>query len=215
MADNTAGVGIETSQPVTVARCTGADLPALMPALARLRVQVFRAWPYLYDGNEAYEAEYLHPIVRSPQSAVIVARQGERIVGASTCLPLADESAAIQAPFHARGWNIRDFFYFGESVLLPELRGQGVGVAFFNEREAHARSASACKVACFCSVVRPDDHPARPPGFVPLDAFWTRRGFTPRPDVACELSWTDIGDDHETTKQLRFWMKPLHGQQLP
>ena len=29
----------------------------------------------------------------------------------------------------------------------------------------------------FCAVVRPPDHPLRPAGYVPLDAFWTARGY--------------------------------------
>ncbi len=30
---------------------TGADLKTVMPELARLRIIVFRDWPYLYDGT--------------------------------------------------------------------------------------------------------------------------------------------------------------------
>ena len=34
---------------------SGADLDAALPALARLRIEVFRAYPYLYEGSLAYE----------------------------------------------------------------------------------------------------------------------------------------------------------------
>ena len=201
--------------PVGVETLTGAAVPAVIPDLAALRVQVFRAWPYLYDGSTAYEEEYLRIYLRSARSALVVARQGDRIVGAATCLPLSDETANVQAPFLARGWDVGDFFYFGESVLLPELRGQGVGVAFFAAREAHARAVSACRYACFCGVVRPDQHPAHPPGFVKLDGFWTRRGYTRRPDLTCEMAWTEIGQVAETAKTLVFWLKSLTGAPLP
>ena len=33
----------------------GDELVAAIPALARLRMTVFRDYPYLYDGSEAYE----------------------------------------------------------------------------------------------------------------------------------------------------------------
>ena len=200
---------------MSVATLTGDALPAVIPDLAALRVRVFRAWPYLYDGSTAYEEDYLRIYLRSARSAVIVARQGGRIVGAATCLPLADETANVQGPFLARFWDVGDFFYFGESVLIPELRGQGVGVAFFAAREAHARAVSHCRVACFCGVERPDRHPARPPGFVTLDGFWARRGYTRRPDLSCEMAWTDIGGAAPTTKTLVFWMKSLTGAALP
>ncbi len=198
-----------------MARCDTDALPAIIPALAALRVEVFRAWPYLYEGDPAYEEAYLRTYLRSPKAAVIVARQGDRIVGAATCLPLADETANVQAPFLARGWDPGDFFYFGESVLRRELRGQGVGVAFFAEREAHARAVSSCSFACFCGVARPDDHPARPSGFVPLNGFWTRRGFTRRPDLACTMAWKEAGDAHETSHRMVFWLKSLDGTPLP
>ena len=35
----------------------GAAIMAVVPDLARLRVAVFRDWPYLYDGDDAYQAE--------------------------------------------------------------------------------------------------------------------------------------------------------------
>jgi len=198
-----------------ITRCSGPDLAGIIPALAELRVRVFRDWPYLYDGDEAYERDYLRIYLSSPRAAVILARHEGQIVGASTCLPLQDETANIQAPFRARGWKPADFFYFGESVLLPAWRGRGAGVAFFTEREAHARAVSACRFACFCGVIRPPDHPARPPHFVPLNDFWTRRGFTSRPDLTCEMSWKEVGSPAETPKTLMFWLKPLAGDPLP
>ena len=202
-------------EPVTVTATSRGERAKAIPSLAALRVQVFREWPYLYDGDEAYEACYSDIYARSSLAGVILARQGERIVGASTCLPLTDETENVRAPFVERDWNPEEFFYFGESVLLPAYRGRGIGVAFFDEREAHARKMSAARFACFCSVARPEDHLARPAGYLPLDAFWTRRGYTRRPDVTCEMSWTDLGDTRETTKTLVFWMKPLHGDPLP
>ncbi len=215
MADKRTGMDTGEQGQLDITRCSGPDLAGIIPALAELRVRVFRDWPYLYDGDAAYERDYLRIYLDSPRAAVILARLDGRIVGASTCIPLADETENVQAPFLARGWNPVDFFYFGESVLLPALRGRGVGVAFFEQREAHARAVSTCRFAAFCGVVRPADHPARPPGFVPLDAFWTKRGFTRRPDLTCEMNWTEVGDTAETTKTLMFWLKSLSGDPLP
>ena len=44
---------------LTVAPVTGAGLTEVIPALAALRIAVFRDFPYLYDGDAAYEAAYL------------------------------------------------------------------------------------------------------------------------------------------------------------
>ena len=42
---------------IDVAPMTGAGLADVLPALAELRITVFRAFPYLYDGDAAYEAD--------------------------------------------------------------------------------------------------------------------------------------------------------------
>ena len=203
------------AEDLHIARVTGEALPALIGDLARLRVRVFREWPYLYDGDEAYEHGYLETYLRSPRAAVIVARQDGAIVGASTCLPLIDETENVRAPFVASGYDPARFFYFGESVLLPQLRGRGVGVAFFREREAHAAGVPGCEYAAFCAVQRADDDPARPPAYEKLDGFWARRGFTRRPDLRCTMAWKDVGAEGSTEKTMVFWLKSLAGAALP
>jgi GNAT superfamily N-acetyltransferase len=206
---------IDMSGRIEISRITGRSMGEIIPDLAHLRVRVFRDWPYLYDGTEEYEAAYLETYLRSETAAVIVARQEGRIVGASTCLKLVEETANVQAPFAARGWDPARFFYFGESVLLPELRGQGIGVRFFAEREAHARQISDCDYAAFCAVQRPEVHPDRPPEYQPLDRFWAARGFSRRPDLQCRMDWKDLGEAGETAKTLVFWLKSLTGAPLP
>ena len=194
---------------------SGAAMRAVLPELQRLRVQVFRAWPYLYDGQENAEAGYSDVYATSQAAAAVVALDGDRYVGASTCLPLQDETPNVTAPFLARGLDPARFFYFGESVLLPAYRGQGIGVQFFAGREAHARAASDAEFACFCAVERPADHPARPPGHRDLDGFWRHRGYAPLPGLACTMRWKEVGQDAEAPHTLRFWVKSLRGTALP
>jgi GNAT superfamily N-acetyltransferase len=194
---------------------TGADVPPFIPAVARLRIAVFRDWPYLYEGDQDYEETYLRIYADSPRAAIVLALDGEAVVGASTCLPLTDETENVQAPFRAAGIGIDRVFYFGESILLKPYRGAGAGVRFFQEREAHARRVSACDIAAFCAVQRAPDHPARPADAVPLDAFWRRRGFAPYPSLTCEMGWTEVGAEDETAHRLAFWLKSLTGAPLP
>jgi len=201
--------------PLRIETLTGDALRPVLPALARLRTEVFRQWPYCYDGAAADEQAYLGRYVRSPRAAIVLAWDGDAPVGASTCLPLEDEIEDIRAPFAARGLDPSRFFYFGESVLLPAYRGQGVGVAFFDQREAHARAVSECDFACFCAVVRDPNDTRRPADYVPLDAFWRRRGYTPYPQLCCAMEWREVGGEAEVSNHLSFWIKPLHGAPLP
>jgi len=188
----------------------GAALHPLLPALARLRIEVFREWPYLYEGDEAYERRYLRAYADAPGAAVVVCRAGEEVVGAATCEPMTEGHAPVRAAFLAAGLDPARHCYFGESVLLPRWRGQGAGVRFFEEREAHAR-ALGLPFAAFCGVVRDPADPRRPPGYVPLDAFWRKRGYAPRPDLVVSFDWKEIGAEADTPHPLSFWVKDLRG----
>lgn len=184
------------------------ELRAAIPQIARLRITVFRDWPYLYDGDMAYEEAYLRPYLESAQALVVGAFDGDRLVGASNAAPLADHAEDFAAAFAGTEYDFGAIFYGAESVLLPEYRGQGVGHRFFDLRESHARAAGFAHVA-FCSVVRPEDHPARPAGYRPLDAFWRGRGYAPLEGVIAQFHWKDVGEAEETAKPLQFWMKTL------
>ncbi|SIT10209.1 GNAT family N-acetyltransferase [Paracoccus saliphilus] len=186
---------------------TGEALEAALDDVARLRIAVFRAWPYLYDGDLDYERNYL-TAYQSPGAVVVAALDGTRIIGASTGAPMTDHANDFAAAFKGRPEPLADIFYCAESVLLPEYRGHGLGHAFFDAREAHARALGA-RYCAFCSVVRPADHPARPADYRPLDGFWRKRGYAPLPGVTASFSWKDVGDSDQTEKPLQFWMRQL------
>ncbi|WP_230969367.1 GNAT family N-acetyltransferase [Nitrogeniibacter aestuarii] len=192
-----------------IERHSGPQLLTYTDDLARLRIRVFRDWPYLYDGDMAYESRYLKTYVEAPGSVVVLAWDGDAIVGASTGIPLVEETEEVRAPFERAGHTLEDIFYLGESVLLPQYRGQGAGVAFFEHREDHARSLGGFKATCFCGVQRPDDHPARPADYMPLDAFWQHRGYRKQPVLSTCFSWKEIGESAESPKPMTFWMKSL------
>lgn len=187
---------------------TGAAALVYLENLAQLRIEVFREFPYLYDGSMTSELEYLHAFFASPDAVLVLAFDGNQVVGASTGLPMVHETANIQAPFVQNGYDLNKVFYYGESVLQKPYRGRGLGLAFFEHREAHARNLGRFEWVCFCGVIRPDDHPRRPADFIPLDAFWQKRGFE-RTEMTCSISWQDLDEASESPKSLRFWRKRL------
>ncbi len=93
-----------------------------------------------------------------------------------------------------------------KSVLLPHYRGQGVGHAFFDYREAHAK-AHGYRISAFCGVMRPTDHPLRPANYQPLDPFWHKRGYRKADGLMAHFSWKDIGEADQTEKPMQFWLK--------
>lgn len=187
---------------------SGDDILPWLDALARLRIQVFREWPYLYDGDESYERRYLQTYADASQGLMVLALSEGQVVGASSGLPMADADAAFQAPFRERGIDVAQVFYFGESVLDSRFRGQGLGHLFFDQREDFARR-SGYAMTTFCAVQRPADHPARPAGYRPLDRFWQGRGYCRQEGMLTRFSWQDIGESGETAKPMQYWTRGL------
>lgn len=186
---------------------TGAALDDALDDVARLRIAVFRDWPYIYDGSLDYERKYMQSY-HGPGAVVVGAFDGARLIGAATGTPLEDHAEDFAAPFAGAGMALTEVFYCAESVLLPGYRGQGLGHAFFDAREAHARALGR-RFSAFCSVTRPADHPLRPADYRPLDAFWRKRGYAPMPGVVAHFRWTDLGDSAQTEKPLQFWGRTL------
>ena len=195
--------------PLTLQIYTGAALTPWLADIARLRIQVFRDWPYLYDGDAAAEQRYLQTYVDVPGAMVVLCRDADRVVGASTALPLTAETDEITAPFRAQGHRLDRILYCGESVLDPRYRGHGIGVRFFEERERHARALPGIDMMAFCAVQRRANDPRRPPSHVPLDTFWQRRGFVSHPELRTTMSWREIGEAEESPKPMQFWLKSL------
>lgn len=116
-------------------------------ALARVRMRVFREWPYLYEGSLEYELDYLATYLNSANSLIVQVRDGDRLVGASTALPLLEAEPDMHAPFLAQGHALQDWLYFGESVLLPNTAGGALAYVF-------SSSANSMPSICSSGTVR-------------------------------------------------------------
>ena len=187
---------------------TGAALEAALDEVARLRIAVFRDWPYLYDGDLDYERAYLQTYRDSPAAVLVGAFDGDRLVGAATGTPMEDHADDFAAAFAGTGLDLGTIFYCAESVLLPGYRGRGVGHRFFDLREAHARAMGRTRSA-FCAVERPADHPLRPVGYAPLDPFWRKRGYETPEGARAHFRWKDLDQPAETDHPLQVWIKAL------
>jgi GNAT superfamily N-acetyltransferase len=178
-----------------------------LETLGRLRLQVFREFPYLYDGTIEDEQDYLRTYALAPSSLIALAFVGDEAIGATTCVRLSEAEGAFRQCFDEAGIPAESICYFGESVLLPSFRGRGIGKAFCQKRLEHAK-ALGCTTAAFCAVDREENHPLRPEGYRPLDEFWRSQGFMKYPELKAEFTWKEVCEDSETPKTLTFWLKP-------
>jgi GNAT superfamily N-acetyltransferase len=194
---------------VKVRLLTGEEIESALPVLARLRIDVFRAFPYLYAGTEAYEQTYLRSFAAARDALIVVAEtESGEIAGCATGSAITDHHGEFAAPLAGAGHSLETIFYFGESVLRPDYRGRGIGHAFFDARETHAR-ARGYTLACFTSVIRAPDDPRRPDGYTPLDAFWKKRGYEQIAGLETRFPWATEAGGAEILHPMAYWIRKL------
>lgn len=191
-----------------IKKLTGDQLGDYLQAVARLRITVFAEFPYLYDGDLAYENWYLQKLAELTGAVIVAAFDDEEVIGAATGSPMVNQFEDFSAPLVSAGYDINEFFYCGESVLLPQYRGQGVGHEFFDYREDQAR-ALGLKKSCFLSVIRADDDPRRPEGYRDLHGFWRKRGYEKMEGLTASFPWQEHGSNEERINHLCYWIRGL------
>lgn len=117
----------------------GSEVKDLISQIARLRMEVFPEYPFLYQGDYEYEMRYLKKIFQMKDAIVVTAFDKKELVGLSTGFPFIYESENLKEVFVAACRDPKEYFCFGESVLRKSYRGLGIGKAFFDQREGHVQ----------------------------------------------------------------------------
>ncbi len=187
---------------------TGDAIKKAIPDLAALRIKIFRDYPYLYDGNLKSEDALLKFYAESTGAYIMVLLDDARVIGAATVIPMEDNPEELGSALSTNGYQLTDFIYFGELLLLPPYRGQGFGHAFFNNGEEYGRKIGR-RYSALCTVVRPENHPLKPKNYRSLDTFWHQRGYVPIDGAIASASWREVGAASEALNSLQFWMRRL------
>lgn len=187
----------------------GKEIEPYLETIATLRIEIFREFPYLYDGSMDYEKKYLKTNIRSPESIAVLVFDEDQMVGASTGLPMDDETAEFKSSFLRHGYHPDRIFYCGESILKKNYRGRGIYSTFMSEREKHATGIGRFETICFCGVERPVNHPLRPDDYHPLDPIWTKFGYQKHPELNTHYHWKDVNEMSESPKKMVFWLKSI------
>jgi GNAT superfamily N-acetyltransferase len=188
----------------------GADILPHIEAISRLRLEIFHDFPYLYNQSVELEQKYLSIIYANAEDSIaVLAFDGKELVGASLARALVHpwKTDGAEAIFSAQSYSAEKVYYLSDSVLRPAYRGQGLGVRFFKEREQYALSLNKFDYFCFCSVLRPEDHPLRPASYQPLAGFWHKRGYAPKEALQVKFSWQDVGSEAISEKTMQYWLK--------
>lgn len=181
--------------------------------LFRLRVDVFKEFPYLWEGTieDERNSVYTKAFLNSEDAIMIVAKdkRTNNVIGLSTGNTFKNELPLLQDIFLQKGINTADYFYFRESMILPEYRQQGIGKLFFQERERLARQHSEIKYLTFFGVERSDNHPRKPINHRFPYQLWSSQGFIKRADISHEFEWKQVGEQEKTKNTIVFWVKKI------
>jgi GNAT superfamily N-acetyltransferase len=194
---------------ITVHPFVGSAIKAYLSSVARLRVEVFREYPFLQERTLDEESDLLKKYAQSPEAILVIVFDGSKIVGASTGIPFKEEAEWLQKPFLDLELDPSLFFFFTESLLLKPYRGRGIGHHFFDLRENHVSQLGNYSQICFSAIDRSPDHPYRPQDYLLLHDFWKKRGYTHRTELQTHFSSRDFYEDLPSTKMLSFWTKEL------
>ena len=179
--------------------------------LALFRIDNFRKYPYLYDGNMVYEKKYLQSFSKNNNSLIYVAKINNEIVGISTAVPLESEYEIVKGTgrkFTEVGLDVKDFYYFGEIIIRTEYRGKGIAAYIFKIQEEDAKK-KGYKGSCFLVVDRKKDHPLKPKDYIEPDGMWSHMGYR-KTDISMDFEWPTIQVD-SVSKVMKntmvYWIK--------
>lgn len=135
-----------------------------------------------------------------------VFREHERVVGPQQPCPSPRPSWSSKSPLLELDSTLRTGITLGSRCWSLPTGAGGWGWRFFQHLEARTLG---CRMLTFCAVERPAEHSLKPADYVPLNAFWQRRGFSKRPELVCRFSWQDLSLPQPSAKPMVFWVKEL------
>jgi GNAT superfamily N-acetyltransferase len=193
---------------IAVQLLTGSAITDLLGDLATLRLDIFREYPYLYQGRREDELDYLKTYGEAPHACVVPAYDGKAVVGAATGMPLIHEDARMREAFAGTSFPLNELYYVGELLFYPDYRNRGLGRMLLAQLENYVRSLGSYRSLTCATVERPDDHPLRPSDHIPITRFLSRTGFVRLPGVSTHFIWRET-DGVKRDHPMQFWIREL------
>ena len=209
----TIAVASENNNPYTIKLLTKEEVKPLLPFVATLRINIFREYPYLYDGNLKEEMDDLEQCAQVPHNALAIAYHKETPIGFLYGIPLIEFKSHFENPvvdlFKDKNLAPETCYYFADVIILPEHRGNGLTKKLFDTLEIYAQEQGYCS-ASFITESH-DIHPLKPVDYKPLEPLWKYLQYK-KTGLQSEGSWLTHQPDKSVTKQKHvadIWFKQL------
>lgn len=186
----------------------GKEIEKYAKYIASLRLMMFKEFPYLYLGTLEHEAKYLSFYSDSPDATLILAKQDDCIVGLLTGMPMTQICKHItdfKKILDENNRTLESAYYYGEALVLPAYRGQGILTKMFQEQENIIKKMNYNQAYGITSV-RDKDDVRRPENYRDTDTLWKHLGLiktnmvyggewptlTKTGDIAVEMNWLQV-----------------------
>lgn len=192
---------------------TKKDILNYADKIALMRIENFKEFPYLYQGNLEYEKKYLKTYLENPQAILIAGFCGKDIIAISTGLPVMNNSELLQnikTLFEANNLNLSEYYYFAETIINFSYRGRGLYSKIISLRE-QAAIARGYNNGCFVTVIRENKHPLKPANYKSPEPIFEHCGYQ-KSSIIFTYSWPTLQMDGSVKEQknpLVFWFKKL------
>ncbi|MDO4570881.1 MAG: hypothetical protein Q4D38_10885 [Planctomycetia bacterium] len=185
----------------------GNEIEPHLESLGRLRLKVFREYPYLYEGALETEVEHLKCYSRDASGMLLALfDDADRLVGAATGLPaLAPWEDASLLVFDPQREG--KTFYWGEFILEKPFRGKKWGQEMYRRgEETIFRTLGFENIGIY--MIRTSEADAkRPADYLDVKEFVKRRGYRLLPDAQVVWDWAPVGETRKVPHTLDAWLK--------
>lgn len=194
---------------IRVEMLQGIEIAPYIPDIVQLCHQMYREYPYLYDGKDADYEAYLQAYADSNEAVICLVFNGKKAIGLAIGMPMTITRDHYKQPLLDLGYDLNSFFYLGEFVLDPSYRGQGYEVMMYQQVENAVRKKDCYKTICMWEVDDSLNPSQRPLEYVPNNSLWEKIGFTQHPELFFIALWTNINESRESPHLAVYWMKQL------
>lgn len=180
--------------------------------ISQLCIDVYREWPYLYEGNLEEQKQYIiDQYVKKKGSIATLAFQNGKVIGVSlgTFLSQAPERYKNHFPSDIDQSKI---FYWGELIVNENYRHRGIGKELYTYMANCVIESHDFIAITFCTVERNSSFSLdylKPDDYVGLDGLWKQLGFTKKEDLSFKGRWKLVGQETDSDHPMIFWWKAL------
>ena len=188
----------------------GKEILPYIDRIIQLRIQLFKGWPYLYEGSLEYEESYFEGYVSSDLSTAVLVLDHDQVVGCAIGLPVAESLKEIGQIFKDQGQPSGKSYYLSDLLLQEEYRGKKIGQNMVQTLEKAVMGLQDFSAIYLCEIVRDPKDSRKPPHLHSLDKFWDKQGYEIVPDWLIQLKWLEVGAKKPISHDLRFRKKTMH-----